>query len=67
MSKLGNELMRRIGRQQGAINPRVGRSDLEKLISEGDYIRFYFECVIASSEGSLDCRSNSEKLLDTRR
>ncbi len=60
MSKLGNELMHRIGEQQRAVNPRVGRSDLEQLISEGNYARFYFECVIASSEGTIDCRTPKE-------
>ena len=67
MSRLGNEIMRRIGQEQQNVNPRVGRSDLEQLISEGNYARFYFECVIASSEGTIDCRTKSEKLLDTRR
>ena len=63
MSRLGNEIMRRIGQEQQNVNPRVGREDFEMWLSEGDYIRYWLEAVIASSEGTLDCRSPKEKQL----
>jgi hypothetical protein len=66
VSKLGNEILKRIGEHNRATNPRLGREDFEQWISEGNITRFWFEAVCASSEGTINCMTPKETL-DTRR